>query len=106
MNGRILLESEPKRGSTFIFEVELGIDKNQVERITKQVDQSLEGMHALVVDDNPNARDILEAYLQQLGMQVDTVISGEQAVEKIRQTKQPYGVIFMDYMMPGGMNGL
>jgi CheY-like chemotaxis protein len=105
MNGRIWVESEAGQGSTFIFEVELGIDEEAKQR-TKILTSDLEGLRVLVVDDNPHAREILEAYLGQFGLIVDTVNSAEKAIEKIKSADEPYGLVLMDYIMPGGMDGL
>jgi len=105
MDGRIWVESESGQGSTFCFEVLLGIDEEAQLRV-KQTVSDMQGMRVLVVDDNPHARKILEAYLEQFGMEVDTVNSGEQALEKIKVAKQPYKLVLMDYILPGGMDGL
>ena len=105
MDGRIWVESEQGQGSTFIFEVLLELDKTARKK-TKKVASDLNGMNVLVVDDNPHAREILEAYLQQFGLIVDTAKSGEQAVEMIQTAETPYNLVMMDYIMPGGMDGL
>lgn len=59
--------------------------------------------HALVVDDSKSARFSLRKLLQQAGLSVDMVDSGEAALEYLRAQRPD--VVFMDHMMPG-LDGL
>ena len=58
---------------------------------------------ALVVDDSKSARLILRKMLTKQNLEAETVETGEEAIEYLRETRPD--VIFMDHMMPG-MNGL
>jgi len=105
MDGDIRVMSEPGLGSNFIFTAWFGISKvtqKQQNRLPKELNH----LHILVVDDNPSARDILFEYLTAMGFCVDTAASGEKAIQLVGNLKnQPYGVIFMDWQMPG-LDGL
>lgn len=57
----------------------------------------------LVVDDDPDIRQILQDRLESYGYLVDTAADGPSAIEKLEQ-RTPTGV-FLDIRMPG-MNGL
>jgi PAS domain S-box-containing protein len=59
--------------------------------------------HLLVVDDEPQLRDIAAQILQGLNYRVDLVESGEQAVEFVK--KQPVDLVLIDMHMEPGMNG-
>jgi len=59
---------------------------------------------ALVVDDSKSARIMLSRMIQKLGLEVDMVESGEEALAFMESNPYP-DVIFMDHMMPG-MDGL
>lgn len=61
------------------------------------------GMKALVVDDDALNLRVAREILQQLGMNVQTASSGEDAIE--RCNFEEFDIIFMDYMMRG-MNGI
>jgi CheY-like chemotaxis protein len=54
---------------------------------------------ALVVDDSRSARVILSRMLEIHGMHVDTVESGEQALDYLQSTRPD--VVFLDHLMPG-----
>src|SRR5262245_41112760 len=54
---------------------------------------------ALVVDDSRSARVILSRMLEVHGMQVDSVESGEQALDYLQSTRPD--VVFLDHLMPG-----
>ena len=61
----------------------------------------------LVVDDIQPNLDVAAGLLGKYKMQVDCVLSGEEALELIRGGEKPvYNAIFMDHMMPGGMDGI
>ncbi len=56
------------------------------------------GARALVVDDNNINLIISQSVLEEFGITVDTVLSGEEAIENVQ--KIHYDVVFMDHMMP------
>jgi len=61
-------------------------------------------VRALIVDDNPDARDIMHAMLTGLGWQADATSGGLEALERYRHAASigaQYDVIYMDWMMPG-----
>jgi len=61
----------------------------------------------LVVDDDESFRSSLGAFLTQRGYDVETAVSGERAIARLRAASQP-GVLILDLMMPrvGGIEVL
>lgn len=105
MDGTIWVESEPGEGSKFSFQVWLDIGTSGKERDIK-ASGDIRGMPVLIVDDNPHAREILTAYITQFGFKADAVSSGEAAIARLQASATPYRLVIMDYLMPGGMDGL
>ncbi|MDR1566104.1 MAG: response regulator [Treponema sp.] len=54
----------------------------------------------LVVDDLQTNLDVTKGLLMPYGLQVDAVLSGQEAVERVRAEEARYDLIFMDHMMP------
>ncbi len=57
---------------------------------------------ALVVEDDPAIRRLVEKLLQRRGIEIDTAHDGKQAIEKI--SGGDYSVLILDLMLPG-VNG-
>ena len=68
---------------------------------------SMAGIHALVVDDNAQAREILTDSLRGFALRADAVASGEDAIRALAAAdmSDPYQLVLMDWHMPG-MDGL
>ena len=100
MGGQIWVESEAGVGSTFQFTVWLGV--GSVEPRRQVYPARLQTLSALVVDDNPAAREILADALGGIAHKVDVVGSGREAVAAVKQqdATEPYDVVFMDWQMP------
>jgi CheY-like chemotaxis protein/HPt (histidine-containing phosphotransfer) domain-containing protein len=109
MGGEIWVESEPGKGSSFIFAVRFGIQVKREKKILKP-SASIKGMSVLVVDDSAASREILKRALESFTFKVTTVASGEDALAELKRNSndkgaQPYKLILMDWKMPG-MNGI
>ncbi len=105
MGGSIWVESAAGAGSTFHFTASFGIGAPAAER--KRFIPDLAGVRALVVDDNPQAREILSDALRGFALRTEQASSGEDAIQELASAdlKDPYSVVMMDWHMPG-MDGL
>jgi len=107
MGGQLDLESEPGKGSTFRFTlpVEPARDRAPV-RLPPPAE--LAGRRALVVDDNPTNRVILQRYLESLGMTCAIAAAGASALALLRERaegSEAFDLAVLDYQMPG-MDGI
>ena len=98
MSGEIIVDSQPGVGSTFRFSIPL---KKSNALARKIIPNWFMGASALVVDDNPEARDIVVAHLKSFNIACDEADSGELAIEKATSQGAKYSVILMDWKMPG-----
>lgn len=105
MGGKIFLESEEGRGST--FSVELTLERQpyaqQRSQPSARVPVDLQGKRLLVVDDNATNRKILRCQATAWGMVVEEAENAYQAMDKLRQAVRegrPFPLAVLDMQMP------
>lgn len=117
MQGSIVVESAPGKGSIFRVEIPLsevsgveiplpkvsGVETPRKERERDIIGYQGRTRRILVVDDNATNASLLVSLLEPLGFEVTTALNGKEAVR--RALDQPPDLMLLDLFMPG-MNGL
>ena len=96
MNGTIECESELDKGTKFTIKLDLPIGKSDTD------DRKLPDVRILVVDDDEIFLETTRDTIEDLGAQIDTATTGEQALQLA--SENAYSVIIVDWRMPD-MNG-
>ena len=102
MGGRISVESQPGRGSTFQFAARFEVQPPGLEKPPARW-RSLTDLPVLIVDDNTTNRRILEEVFTNWHMcpvAVEGGASALAALEKSLGTNQPFAVVLLDGHMP------
>jgi len=103
MEGQIGVKSKVGEGSTFYFDVRLGLRKKTEEKLSPAKQKELKNLPVLVVDDNATNRRILKEMLINWSMKPKTVRSGQTALTVMQVAKkaaEPFPLIVIDSNMP------
>lgn len=100
MNGSITVDSELEKGSTFT--VELTLKLQDVKKNEEQI-KELQGLRALVVDDDFHVCDSVSKMLKQIGLRAEWTTSGREAVYRAQlayEEGDAYHTYIIDWQMP------
>ena len=106
MNGKIWVESEPGKGSSFIFTAEFG-HGNEAELaarvglkkgVSEEALNAIRGARLLLVEDNEINQQVATELLQKEGFIVDIANDGKEGIEKAMASS--YDAVLMDIQMP------
>jgi PAS domain S-box-containing protein len=99
--GSISLESEPEKGSTFRFSINLGVPEKSGKAETAEVVENflgLEGKRILVAEDNKINFFVANKFLGGWGIKVTHAENGQLALDELE--KNDFDLILMDLHMP------
>jgi CheY-like chemotaxis protein len=113
MDGGIWVESEPGKGSRFIFTVKMKRDEKEAASQshgdnngeTIEEGNIFSGKTLLLAEDVDINRKILISLLEGTGLVIDCAENGREAVDMIAAEPDKYDLVFMDMQMPE-MDGL
>jgi signal transduction histidine kinase len=108
MGGEIFIDSEPGKGSTFIFTIRVreGVAAPDAEYGGNLVDPDVAqerifaGNRLLLAEDVDINREILITLLEDTGVQIDCAENGREACDMFASAPKKYDMIFMDIHMP------
>ena len=103
MGGRIEVQSEVDRGSTFAFTLDLRVTSMNALAHYQEKGQ-IKGMPVLVVDDNATNRTLLHEMLCNWQMQPTVVATGDEALLALQHGQaegRPFTLAVIDVQMPG-----
>lgn len=111
LGGTIEIKSKKSCGTTVTMTIPFKTGVQNLMQYTENVntesteDIPLEGLHALIAEDNELNLEIAKLMLEETGIGVECAADGKEAVAKFEESEPGYyDVIFMDIMMPY-MNG-
>jgi PAS domain S-box-containing protein len=102
MGGKITVDSEPGRGSTFAFTAHFGLQPHRTDT-TAPPPTVLRDLPVLIVDDNATNRHILEEWLRGWRMKPAAVGDGLAALDALwhgAACGRPYALVLLDSRMP------
>ena len=105
MGGTVSVESEVGKGSTFTVSLQFRTCSGPVRQETIP---ELQGLRALVVDDDFNTCSSVTKMLSSIGMRPDWTTSGKEAVLRVKLAEEQndkYAAYVIDWIMPD-MNGI
>ncbi len=105
MGGTISVDSEVGKGTTFTVALQFKTCSGPVK---KETIPELQGLRALVVDDDFNTCSSVTKMLADIGMRPDWTTSGKEAVLRVKlagEQDDVYAVYIIDWLMPD-MNGV
>lgn len=105
MGGTIEVQTEQGKGTEFIIRLALRL---QSERRSIETIKELEGLKALVVDDDFNTCDSVTKMLLRVGMRAEWTVTGREAVLRARQSVEindAFHAYIIDWRLPD-MNGI
>ena len=101
LHGEIICTSAPGKGSTFT--VRLPADATAAVPAAEDTPREITGpagaQTVLIIDDDPNVRDLLSRHLEKSGYRVATAGTGADGLERARELRPD--AITLDVLMPG-----
>jgi two-component system sensor histidine kinase/response regulator len=104
MQGRISVESELGKGSTFRFTATFDLAADNLTLEATSDDGAEPRRSVLVVDDSENTREVLITMLVASGFHARAVSSGEEALSALVRASQkgrPIDLVLLDWRLPG-----
>ena len=105
MGGKIELESEPGKGSSFSFTIKVKGSFNPVDTVLDKEEKAdnsgiFRGYRVLLAEDVDINREIIEVLTEPTLLKIDCAEDGEEAAAMFERSPDDYDLILMDVQMP------